>query len=266
MKKIPIYKWNPWIGCQRKSQGCKLCSSSAFCEGYFDMIRVTNQLDMPIQVNKDKNFILPKNSHVALQYSGDFFIQEMESIRSIIWNIIRIRKDCTFHIATKRPQNIKDMLPIDWEDGWENIYINCTAQNQKRADERLPIYLNLPLKHYTILTQPLLQQINIEKFLQQYNIDQVVVEGQHHHYPYKYQEVRPCKYSWVKNLYQQCKRTNTKFYFTLTGTKWINQNQEEICVSPYENYMQILANKYNFNTNIGFYGSTKYELLQVYNK
>lgn len=227
------------------------------------MIATTPQLDLPIQVDKNKNFILPLNSHVALQYSGDFFIQAVDYIRPIIWNIMRVRKDCTFHIATKRPQNINNRLPIDWGTGWENVYINCTAQNQKRADERLPIYLNLPLKHYTILTQPLLEQINIEKFLQQYKIDQVIVEGQHHLPPYKYQEVRPCKYNWVKNLYNQCERTNTNFYFTLTGTKWIDENGIEISVSPYDNYMEELANKYNFNTNTGFYGSTKYKLVQL---
>lgn len=262
-KELIIYKWNPWIGCQRKSQGCKLCSSSSSFKNYFKGIGLTAKLDMPIQINENKEFILPKNSHVALEFSGDFFIQIMDSIRPMIWNIMRIRNDCIFHIGTKRPQNIKERLPIDWGDGWDNVDIACTTQNQIRADERLPIYLNLPLKHYTILAQPLIQKIDIEKFLQNYKVDQVVAEGQHHHYPYTYQEVRPCKYDWVKSLYQQCKKTNTNFSLTLTGTKWINQNQEEIYVDPHGNHMEELAKSYNFNINAGFYNPENYRLVQI---
>ena len=78
-------------------------------------------------------------------------------------------------------------LPSDWGDGWENIMINVTAENQKRADERIPILLDLPFKHKGIMCAPLLSEIHIEQYLSD-KIEQIIVGGEN------YNGSRPCHY------------------------------------------------------------------------
>jgi hypothetical protein len=51
---------------------------------------------------------------------------------------IRKRSDVVFLLLTKRPQRIRECLPEDWGDGWDNIFLNVTCENQSRADERIP--------------------------------------------------------------------------------------------------------------------------------
>jgi hypothetical protein len=46
------------------------------------------------------------------------------------WNAIWIRKDLSFLIFTKRPERIRNCLPSDWGDGWENDQIVISVENQ----------------------------------------------------------------------------------------------------------------------------------------
>lgn len=39
-------------------------------------------------------------------------------------------------------------------DGGENVFFNVTCKNQHRADERIPLLLELPFKHKGIMCAP----------------------------------------------------------------------------------------------------------------
>lgn len=71
-------------------------------------------------------------------------------------------------------------LPEDWGEGYKNVHICCTCENQYMADKRLPIFLELPIRHKSIIHEPMLGPINIERFLEKYRkeIDQVVCGGE----------------------------------------------------------------------------------------
>lgn len=64
------------------------------------------------------------------------------------------------YIVTKRPERILQCLPEDWGDGYENVTICCTLENQRRTDERLPIFRDLPIRHKAIICEPLLEAIH----------------------------------------------------------------------------------------------------------
>ena len=57
---------------------------------------------------------------------------------------MRQRSDVVFFLLTKRPQRVRECLPPDWGSGWNNIFFNVTCENQRRADERIPILFDLP--------------------------------------------------------------------------------------------------------------------------
>ena len=57
-------------------------------------------------------------------------------------------------------------LPHDWGDGWENVYLAVSCENQKRADERIPILLDIPAKHKWVSLKPFIGEIDLDQYLQ----------------------------------------------------------------------------------------------------
>ena len=125
------------------------------------------------------------------------------------------RSDCRFYMITKRPERIMQCLPDDWNDGYENVEISCTCENQKMADVRLPIFLDIPMQHRSIIHEPLLSQIDIRKYLDAYRgkIDSVSVGGE------SGPEARTCDYSWVLDIRQQCMDYHVPFHYHQTGAR-----------------------------------------------
>ena len=60
----------------------------------------------------------------------------------------------------KSGEMISVCLPEDGQDGWENNFLTVTCENLKRADERIPILLDLPFKHKGFHCAPLLGPIS----------------------------------------------------------------------------------------------------------
>ena len=83
------------------------------------------------------------------------------------------RSDLDFLIVTKRIDRFNIALPKDWGSGYDNVEICCTVENQDRADYRLPIFLKLPIKKKSIICEPLLSEIDLNKYLSN-DINQVV--------------------------------------------------------------------------------------------
>ena len=52
-------------------------------------------------------------------------------------------------------------MPSDWGDGYDNVLIGCTVENQQMADFRLPIFKSLPIKHKSIIFQVWINIIHI---------------------------------------------------------------------------------------------------------
>ena len=87
--------------------------------------------------------------------------------------MIKQRPDLEFLIITKRIHSFYDCIPDDWGDGYENVHICCTCENQDRADFRLPIFKNAPIKKKSIICEPILQEIDLTPYLDK-SIIQVV--------------------------------------------------------------------------------------------
>ena len=160
---------------------------------------------------KDKN--CPPNSVVKLCFSSDFFIEEADEWRKDCWDTIRRRKDCIFVTITKRPERIKQCLPPDWGDGWDNFYLIVSIKNQEMADKRLPYLLDAPLKHREVFCSPLIGEMKLDKYLDTSLIKSVNVGGE----MAPSAVVRPIKYEWVKDLFLQAKSRNIEFYFHQCG-------------------------------------------------
>lgn len=211
--------WNPWRGCKKCSDGCKYCYIH---KGDYkksintNEIIKTNDFYKPIEKYKNGNYKI-KSGTVYLCFSSDFLIEEADSWRDECWKMIKERSDLKFLFLTKRIDRFKNCIPKDWNDGYDNVIVCCTIENQKNADYKLPIFKDLPIKHKCITAQPLLEKIDIEKYLS--NIEFVVVGGESDY------NARPLNYDWVLHIRNQCIKSNIGFEFRQCGTYFIKDKK-----------------------------------------
>ena len=95
-------------------------------------------------------------------------------------DFIRKRQDVTFSLLTKRANRIKECLPSDWGEGWDNVTIAVSVENQKRADERIPFLLAVPTKHLWISVKPFIGEVNLDKYLATGRIETVLAGGENY--------------------------------------------------------------------------------------
>lgn len=212
--------WNPWRGCNRYSEGCKYCYIH---KGDFkrkintnDIVK-TEDFYKPIEKLKKGSYKI-KSGLVYLCFSSDFLIEEADLWRDECWEMIKERSDLTFLFLTKRIDRFLDCIPSDWNDGYDNVIVCCTVENQENADYKLSVFKKLPIKHKCITAQPLLEKINIEKYLD--DIELVVVGGESDY------NARALDYDWVLDIREQCIRKNVNFEFRQCGTHFIKDGKK----------------------------------------
>ncbi len=174
---------------------------------------------MPIQRRRDGSFKIKPGSTLYVGLSTDFFVEEADQWRDGAWKIIRQRPDVFFRLLTKRPQRFADCLPDDWGDGFDNVMLSVTTENQRRADERLPILLDTPAKHRGFMAAPYIGPVDAEKYLATGKIEEVLCGGEN------YDGARPCHYEWVMQLSDQCRKCNVTFNFIETGTVFVKDGK-----------------------------------------
>lgn len=215
--------WNPWHGCIKCSEGCEHCYMY-----FLDRVRDKNGADIyktkvgftyPIQKLRDRSYKVKSGELIRVCMSSDFFLEEADMWRNEAWEIMRQRPDVKFFLLTKRPQRVAECLPKNWGDGWDNIMLNVTCENQRRADERIPILKELPFKHKGIMCAPFIGETSIEKYLGDGVIEQVICGGEN------YDGARPCNFDWVKSLRAECVAHNITFCFIETGTAFIKDGK-----------------------------------------
>lgn len=214
--------WNPWHGCVKVSEGC------AHCYMYFlDRMRggdgrkvyKTQAFDYPLQRKRNGGYKVVSGEQLRVCMTSDFFIDEADAWRPAAWRMMRERRDVRFFLLTKRPERVERCLPPDWGDGWDNIFFNVSCENQTRADQRIPLLLNLPFCHKGIMAAPLIGPVEIDDYLATGQIGQVIAGGEN------YDGARPCDFDWIRSLSRQCRTHDVSFYFIETGTMFIKDGK-----------------------------------------
>ena len=154
---------------------------------------------------------------MLLCFQSDFLIEEADEWRKEAFKMIKERSNCDFLFLTKRIDRFNKCIPDDWNDGYDNVIVSCTIENQKQADYRLPIFNSLPIKHKLLSVQPLIENINIEKYLD--GIECVVLGGESD------KDGRILDYDWVLNVREQCIKKNVSFEFRQCGTNFLKDGR-----------------------------------------
>ncbi len=240
--------WNPWHGCTKISDGCRYCYVYRQDEMYGSQIssqlcRKTGNFNLPIKKKRDKSYKIPPKKIIFTCFTSDFLLEDADEWRQECWDMIRTRKDCFFYFFTKRIHRFKECIPNDWGDGYDNVIIGCTVENQKMADFRLPIFKSLPIKHKSIMVSPLLEHVDISEYLDE-SIEEVAVGGE------SGVNARPCDYDWILDIRRQCIEKDVPFRFHQTGAYFIKDGK---MYRVKRGYQLVQARKANIDYKIGDY-------------
>lgn len=196
---------NFWHGCLKVSDGCK------FCYMHREKARYGQDPSI-IKVAPKAKFNEPRNWKGNLKVFtcswSDFFIAEADHARPDAWEVIRDTPNLTWQILTKRPERILDHLPADWGDGYPNVWLGVTIENQKAMD-RLNILAKVPAHCRFVSFEPLLGPIDVltdgrerpnRRIIK--HVDWAILGGESGNETGKYR-YRPCEQEWMEDLIVQ---------------------------------------------------------------
>lgn len=152
-----------------------------------------------------------KRSRIGVQFMGDLFHENIKtSVEDTILQVIYGAYWHTFLILTKRPKNMKDCFDTYNESflSFKNLWLGVTAENQKRAGERIPILLQIPAAVRFVSLEPLLEPISLKKWLwpQEEEDAGVTTIGDINWLILGCEsgpKRRPCKIEWMENIIDQ---------------------------------------------------------------
>lgn len=212
--------WNPWRGCRRYSEGCRYCyihKGDSRRGVDTNHIVKTDNFCTPVMKNKSGTYKMKSGQTVYLCFSTDFLIEDADGWRPECWKMMRERQDLNFLFLTKRIHRFMDCIPEDWGEGYDNVTVGCTVENQDRADDRLSIFRELPIRHKNIICQPLIGAIDLAPYLKE--VELVVVGGESD------KNARPLDYAWVLSIREQCMARHVHFEFRQCGTHFIKDGR-----------------------------------------
>jgi len=160
------HTWNPWQGCTKVSPACTNCYMFRGMKRYGkdgSIVRrsAPQTFDLPLKRTRAGDYKIPAGSKVFTCSWSDWFHQQADEWRADAWDIVRQRPDLIFQIVTKRTERIADCLPPDWGDGWPNVWLIATVENQHWADIRIPQLLSVPAHVRGLSIEPMLGPIDL---------------------------------------------------------------------------------------------------------
>ena len=239
--------WNPITGCSPVSEGCEHCYAKRMAQrlkgrhGYpeDDPFRVTFHPDRLKQP-----FTWKKPRHIFVVSMGDLFHNDVDPVW--IFRVFNIIGSCSlqkhiFLLLTKRPETMKAAIEAyckivrefrqnsnmnpDFEF-YDNVWLGVTAENQQRADECLPILLQIPAAKHFVSIEPMLGPVDLHirdtqadiiwrrthgGSYQREFLDWVILGGE------SGPGARPMHPDWARSVRDQCQEARVPFFFKQWG-------------------------------------------------
>lgn len=171
------HTFNPWVGCTRISPACDHCYAADWARragkpglwepGAERQRTSADNWRKPLKWNRDSAAQVAaggRRIRVFCASLADVFDNQVPpEWRADLWALIRATPDLDWQLLSKRPQNIPDMLPPDWGDGWPNVWLGTTVEDQERADRNIPHLLAIPARVRFLSVEPLLGPVDMTR-------------------------------------------------------------------------------------------------------
>ncbi len=252
--------WNIVHGCDPVSEGCQRCWAKRMAR------RLRGRAGYPTEKDGFAVTIRPDRlceplgwktpERVAVGFMGDLFHDEVdEKFIAKVFAIMALGLRHTFQVLTKRPERMRDYLAARGKsiEPWEravrdegftlkfdskclvpfplpNVWLGVSAEDQERADERIPHLLDTPAAVRFVSAEPLLGPIEFDHLLgstvdairgrsfeqifgddETPRLDWVIVGGE------SGPKARPMHPDWARDIRDQCKAAGIPFFFKQWG-------------------------------------------------
>jgi protein gp37 len=244
--------WNPWQGCIKISQGCKNCYMYRDKERYGQDPRDVHRsspatFNAPLRWQREveQGRRRGQGRLIFTCSWSDWFIAEADAWRDEAWEIVRRCPNLIFQILTKRPERIADHLPPDWGDGYSNVWLGVSCEDQANAEHRVPVLLAVPAAVRFLSCEPLLSEIDLTRLSQSsgdvinglygwhefgsmrrvYGVDWIICGGESGYATGKY-AARPCHVNWIRSIVAQCRAAGVSCHVKQLGS-WPRCDRDE---------------------------------------
>lgn len=243
--------WNPTTGCTPVSEGCAHCYAKRMANrlrgrcGYpedqpFKVTLHPDRLDQPLRMRKPARIFVDSMGDLFHPSVPFWFIDE-------VWLTITTAKQHIFMVLTKYPGRLLEWteaaataLDCPAEQIWpSHVYLGVSAENQERAEERIPTLLRVPAAVHFVSLEPLLGPVSLSLYLGETRCCRSRSDGQHCncwydgktcHFCGEHGSIdwvvcggetgpgaRPVHPDWIRAIRDQCKSFRTAFHFKAWG-------------------------------------------------
>lgn len=242
--------WNPVTGCNKISAGCKNCYAEGIANRFWKDRKFTDVQCHPERLNQPLSWKKP--SMIFVNSMSDLFHEKVPfEFVDRVWETMFASERHTYQILTKRPARMLEYFQYSLElckrnSGKEDIYeiplpnvwLGVSIENQKAADERIPLLLQTPAAIRFLSIEPMLEEINLESYLcpkvigysennnttTEAEISWIILGSE------SGSKRRPCKIEWVESIVEQCKQANVPVFVKQISIK--NEVVKDINLFP----------------------------------
>ena len=204
--------WNPVTGCTKISEGCQNCYAEAISKRFIGNFDIKLHLDRLGQLAKMKK---PKKIFVCSM--SDLFHKDIPNeFINMVWQTMTENNQHIYQILTKRPERLVQHSKYYCWAPQNHIWLGVSVENQKRADERIPLLLKTNTSIKFVSCEPLLSHVSLFDFLGDGDyidpqIDWVIVGGE------SGPKFRPLNLDWARKIRNQCQEARVPFFMKQVG-------------------------------------------------
>jgi len=220
--------FNPWVGCTKiaRSRGAPSACDFCYAEGWAKrsgMVKwgnnprrrtTPNYWRNPLSWNArapDFQRLHGRRQRVFCASLADVFDNQVDPRwRADLFSLIRQCDELDWQLLTKRPQNIRKMLPPDWGEGYRNVWLGTTTEDARAYRERTPHLLRIPAVVHFISYEPALGPLG-ELEIDGRAPNWVIAGGE------SGPRARPMEHGWVRSIRDQCNTRSIAFFFKQWG-------------------------------------------------
>lgn len=232
--------WNPVTGCTQVSEGCAHCYAKAMHNRYFQSIPFEKVVLHPERLSKIDG---TKPKVIFADSASDLFHEKVPfEFITEVFSVMQRNPFHTFILLTKRAKRMEEYF--DWVKEcypeWrlfyplDNVWMGVTAENQEKADERIPLLLKTPAKHRFVSVEPMLGPVDLSEFIggcragksparNDSCIELVICGGE------TGPGARVMRPEWARSLRDQCAAAQTPFFFKQWG-EWVPDMDDSVMV------------------------------------
>lgn len=229
--------WNPVVGCTRVSPGCDHCYAFALHDKRHASWRQGRWPTAPAQYHRPFSQVqlLPDRLSQPVKWRAprrifvnalsDLFHGDVpDDFIGQVFHVMAMTSRHTYQILTKRPERMRDWTRAYQPDPLPNVWLGVSAENQFRAETRIPLLLDTPAAIRFISAEPLLGPIDLRLWLAR--LDWIIAGGE------SGPRFRTMDPAWARSLRDQSESTGVAFFYkqgsarfpsretTLDGREW----------------------------------------------